>query len=133
MKLSFTDAKGRAKTFPLTTKTVIVGRSTEADLVVDNEKVSRMHFTLVLEEGTYFVKDLKSRNGTFLNGREIQHEPIRAGDKIRAGGITFFVDDEAEMGPTTAINLVEEEMQGGKGYHTIMRGIVEETNTRRRP
>ena len=83
---------GRVETFE--TSRVRVGRSPDNDLTFDADsarQVSRDHAEIYLDGERYFVKDLQSRNGTFVGGRRIdQPTPLNDGDTIQfaAGGPT---------------------------------------------
>lgn len=76
---------------PLERETVILGRALEADVRVNDAKVSRRHAVINLanesdkESAGYVLTDLNSRNGTFLNGEKITREVLRNGDKITIG------------------------------------------------
>ena len=76
---------------------VVIGRSREADVVLDNPAVSRRHARLVRDADGVVLTDLGSRNGTFRNGRRIVG-PVRVdpGDEIRIGK---FVLTGAVQGP----------------------------------
>src|SRR5436190_23360852 len=68
-----------------------VGRAPLNTLVVDSPKVSRLHSIIHLEDdGAFWLIDLGSSNGTFLNKRRI-HEPVRLHDKdeVDIGGKSF--------------------------------------------
>jgi pSer/pThr/pTyr-binding forkhead associated (FHA) protein len=70
---------------------LVVGR--EGHVRVPDEFLSRRHFEVVREEdGTVRVRDLGSRNGTFLNTLPAKNTKIAAGDEIRAGVNRFRVD-----------------------------------------
>lgn len=58
---------------------VIVGRSPEADVIVDFDDVSRNHAALWREGGTTNVRDLGSSNGTFVDGVRIGADPVPIG------------------------------------------------------
>ncbi len=63
-----------------------IGSSETADLVVTDGSVSRIHALLEWLGGSWFVQDLGSRNGTFVNGERVQvRRVVRAGDEIRLG------------------------------------------------
>jgi len=62
-----------------------VGKAPENDLVVSDETVSRTHFEIVRDAKGYLVRDLRSTNGTFLDGAEIKEAYIRSGSVIGAG------------------------------------------------
>lgn len=70
---------------------LIVGR--EGHVRVPDEFLSRRHFELLQDEdGTIRVRDLGSRNGTFLNTLPARDTKVRAGDEIRAGENTFRIE-----------------------------------------
>lgn len=51
--------------------TVTIGRTTEADIVLDNPSVSRIHAVVELESGENYITDISSTNGTWVNGQRI--------------------------------------------------------------
>ena len=61
--------KGRS--FALTGKKFSLGRSPENDIQVEGVSVSRKHAQLSQKEGKFFIKDLKSKNGIFINGNKM--------------------------------------------------------------
>jgi diguanylate cyclase (GGDEF)-like protein len=61
----------------------VIGRSPEANLVINDERVSRQHATIVCDDDEWRIKDGGSRNGTFLNEARIADEPLRDRDRIR--------------------------------------------------
>jgi len=65
-----------------------VGRST-ANIVVADPAMSATHFEVEVRGDDYFVHDLESSNGTFLNERSVRAAELSSGDVIRAGGTTF--------------------------------------------
>jgi hypothetical protein len=69
----------------LTTGRNVIGRGTEADIRLPDTGVSRKHVDVVLEGGTATVEDLGSTNGTLVNGRRINRQPLSDGDVIRIG------------------------------------------------
>lgn len=65
---------------------LIVGRSDICDIYIDDTKLSRQHFVIENDNGTFYVRDLQSRNGTMLNGIRINsRQRLSSGDKIMAG------------------------------------------------
>ena len=74
---------GRAH--PITSRSVVIGRSRECDLRVADGNASRRHAEVVQEGATYLVVDLGSTNGTELNGRRITREKLTDGDRITIG------------------------------------------------
>ncbi|MDD9947883.1 MAG: FHA domain-containing protein [Myxococcales bacterium] len=64
----------------------VVGRGLDADLVLDDESVSRRHASFRIDDGVPIVCDLRSRNGTRVNGRPIAGAvQLKAGDEISIG------------------------------------------------
>lgn len=75
--------------------TWVFGRSEDCDFVYPLPKASRRHFQIELHDGHYYIRDLGSTNGTYLNGRRIDAtERIFSGDVITMGGqdIVFTKD-----------------------------------------
>lgn len=76
---------------PLEREEVILGRALEADVRVNDTKVSRQHAKITTlkdpkgENDTYLLSDLESSNGTLLNGEPVKHETLQNGDKITIG------------------------------------------------
>lgn len=68
-----------------------VGRGT-VDLVLHDAEVSRRHLRFESRNGIVYVNDLKSRNGTFLNGRRVTEAiEVRDGDAVDAGTTRMVV------------------------------------------
>lgn len=65
-----------------------IGRAEDNDVVLDGPSVSRYHARVIPAEGRYFVADLASANGTFLNGERLRGESrwLNGGDTITVGG-----------------------------------------------
>ncbi|MFN7971190.1 MAG: FHA domain-containing protein [Acidobacteriota bacterium] len=69
---------------PLETSTVVIGRS-GADLNINDPDVSRRHASIEHAGGKLVIRDLKSTNGTYLNGARVEKEVLKDGDRIRLG------------------------------------------------
>jgi len=79
-------------TFRLTAGAVkTVGRATRADFVVDAALVSRLHCRITAGADTLEVVDLKSTNGTFVNGKRIEKAKLADGDTLRVGRVSLTV------------------------------------------
>ncbi|MDQ3042003.1 MAG: GGDEF domain-containing protein [Acidobacteriota bacterium] len=76
---------------PLEREEVILGRALEADVRINDTRVSRQHasinavFNRENETTDYILTDLNSRSGTLLNGQKINRETLQNGDKITVG------------------------------------------------
>jgi two-component system, cell cycle response regulator len=86
--LSGTTTVGRM--FKLDAKEMIMGRSSDADIWLDDEGVSRFHAKVVREGEQIRLVDLNSRNGTFCNGERVVSRLLRDGDKIQVGTTTIL-------------------------------------------
>ncbi|MDH5297822.1 MAG: FHA domain-containing protein [Desulfobulbaceae bacterium] len=75
------------KTFSITDgDRVTIGRGSDADVVIDNTAISRVHAALELQNGVYFISDLKSLNGTMVNGEKVTDMvPVSKNDTIEIG------------------------------------------------
>jgi len=63
--------------------TMIVGRDSKCDIIIDSKHISRKHCKLQIQGGVVRITDLNSANGTYLNGRKITEGYARAGDELR--------------------------------------------------
>ncbi|KIG12241.1 GGDEF/FHA domain protein [Enhygromyxa salina] len=70
----------------------VAGRSNDADLILADDTVSRKHARIYEARGTLWLRDLGSRNGTRVNGREVSHHRLRPGDRITIGASLLRVD-----------------------------------------
>src|SRR5947208_6870400 len=63
---------------------MVMGRHPSCQIVLDNAAVSRNHAQILESHGTYYLEDLRSRNGTLLNGKKIQgRTEVHEGYEIR--------------------------------------------------
>lgn len=65
----------------------VLGRSHTCDVVVPTPEVSRRHAQLELRGDQYWLVDLDSTNGTFVNGERVEESRVRPGDVIRLGSV----------------------------------------------
>jgi pSer/pThr/pTyr-binding forkhead associated (FHA) protein len=69
-----------------------VGRATGADFIVDAALVSRVHCRLTVRpNGELEVRDLKSTNGTFVNGARVETARLASGDRLQVGRLELIV------------------------------------------
>src|ERR1700685_4333494 len=62
-----------------------VGHKVDKDLVIADPRVSRDHAQIVMEEGDFFLVDLGSKHGTFVNGERIQRQKLERNDRLEFG------------------------------------------------
>jgi pSer/pThr/pTyr-binding forkhead associated (FHA) protein len=84
--------QGPERTFRLTDGSVkTVGRATRADFIVDAALVSRVHCRLAATRDAVEVEDLKSTNGTYVNGKRVKRANLASGDRLRVGRVEMTV------------------------------------------
>jgi DNA-binding winged helix-turn-helix (wHTH) protein len=79
-------------------ETLLIGRGTECDLVLPERQVSRQHLKIKQVDDQYWVEDLDSKNGTWVNGTQLKGErPLKDGDEIQIALAVkvAFVESEA--------------------------------------
>lgn len=89
--------------YPLENSQYVMGRHPDCDIVLESGSVSRQH-ARISKSGTHFVlEDLKSRNGTFVNGRLINESTkLLDGDALRICDIELNFHEEVESSALTA-------------------------------
>jgi len=68
---------------------VVIGRTDENDIAIDHRSVSRQHAKIVFDGTNYKVIDMKSANGTLVNGEEYAQADLKAGDQLELGHVLF--------------------------------------------
>jgi len=102
-------------------ESVIVGRSSKADLILADPFLSRQHARLFLRDDSWFLEDLGSRNTTLLNDRPLsQPTPVRPGDVIRLAESRVIVEGPDDAVPPPGDGLVGRADEGLPGS-TILR------------
>ncbi|MEZ6186882.1 MAG: diguanylate cyclase [Planctomycetota bacterium] len=100
---------GVPREFPLGDEPVTIGREPENEIQLDWPDVSRRHCRIEpLPQGGYRVLDLGSKNGSYLNGRQITAMALEFDDRVRLGeALVVYVDDETD--PHEALKRGSEE------------------------
>lgn len=79
---------------------MVIGRSSQADLLLDHPSVSRRHAELWQDEqGRWLLRDLNSRNGTTVNGATVGDRALQRGDRIGIGEVMLRFDPAAASVP----------------------------------
>jgi pSer/pThr/pTyr-binding forkhead associated (FHA) protein len=129
--LKFISGKYQGGEFPLRSdKEVVIGRSSDLDMVLVEDMVSRKHAKISLAQGKVTLQDLGSTNGTFVNGEKIKRTQLKAGDRILIG--TSILKLVAGMSSRTRdmdakqINEQLEEVAASQPTSGVMSGRIEE-------
>jgi pSer/pThr/pTyr-binding forkhead associated (FHA) protein len=78
------------KTFPLF-GSMTVGRSTECDICIPGDEVSRQHARLQVMPDGVAIEDLGSANGTFIAGKRVHQGMLKAGEELRLDTVRFLL------------------------------------------
>ena len=131
--LKFISGKYQGGEFPLKSdKQVVIGRSSELDMVLVEDMVSRKHAKISVGAGKITIEDLGSTNGTFVNGEKVQQSRLKEGDRILIGtSILKLVRqgaNEPELDEAQVKRRLEEVAanQSQKQTRTAMTGKLEE-------
>ena len=103
---------------------VFIGRSAECELVLNDKKISRKHAVLENVGGKYFLTDLNSVNGTFVNGKQItKRTEIKTSDEILIGFFALSIDGKAKNISNEvairAVNIQKSYVPGKIALHTM--------------
>lgn len=85
--------------WPLGQVSLSIGRRTDNHIVLPDTFASGRHAMIGYVNGRYFVEDLKSSNGTILNGQRISRAPLKNGDVIYIGSQRLEFQDETATVP----------------------------------
>jgi hypothetical protein len=73
------------ESFPLNAERMTIGRRPDSDIFLDDVTVSRDHALLVRRSGDYYLDDLGSLNGTYVNRHRIESHRLEDGDELQVG------------------------------------------------
>lgn len=103
---------------------ITIGRNSDCDIILDSDTVSRYHASVrILNDGTYSIKDLGSRNGTFINGKKVKGvTKILLTDKIYIGRHQLSLKGEAkDLSEELAITAIGIEKTYSNGVKALKR------------
>src|SRR6202050_4728663 len=84
--LRFISGKYQGGEFPIVPeKQIVVGRSSDLDMVLVEDMVSRKHARIAMQSDQIWIEDLGSTNGTFVNGEKIKRARLKEGDRVLIG------------------------------------------------
>lgn len=83
--LKWKSPDGGEQVYPLYAEEVLIGRKSDADIILANPYVSRHHAKLIKDKGGYSIVALESTQGTFVNRKRVRRQELSHGDRIRLG------------------------------------------------
>jgi pSer/pThr/pTyr-binding forkhead associated (FHA) protein len=132
VKITVQNGPDRGTIFEIKKEIVTLGRAKNSRIVIHDEKVSKEHCVIEKRKTGYFITDLSSRNGTFLNNKIIKAEAkLYSGDIIKVGStiLVFESKDQTKRaGLADVLQEIEEKEEKGKGYTTLLQEFVKEAD-----
>ncbi len=129
--LRFISGKYQGGEFPIRmNREIIIGRSSDLDMVLVEDMVSRRHAKITSTDAEVYIQDLGSTNGTFVNGEKISRSRLNEGDRILVGTSIMKVvgADERSFSQTEAEarRRLEAGAQRQSTAGRPMSGVIEE-------
>ena len=92
IELSIGNVEGEREIQQFSLSPIVIGRDPMCDYIVSNETVSSKHARVFFKKGQWWVEDLGSSNGTFLNEQPVEMKTVLTlGDRLRCGQIEIIV------------------------------------------
>jgi hypothetical protein len=124
--LSFIAGKDKGREFPLPPDLdLVIGRASDADLLLLDEKVSLNHTKISTKGGKIVITDLRSRSGTFVNGERVTTAELKKGDEILIGSSTLKLVAFIDTVPR-GLHMQEPREAGEGQHHALMSGSIQE-------
>ena len=92
------------KTLETDKETITIGRNDNSDIQINNLGASKKHAAITRQNGSYFIEDLNSTNGTLLNNEPITKAGLSGKDVITIGKHTLFVSIQKDRSATQAFS-----------------------------
>ena len=99
----------RGALFRLAEGEVTIGRQPSNHLCIGDVSVSRFHCVIKAEDGRYQIKDLKSHNGTLVNGNKVSECFLKPGDQIGIGDTVFEFLEDSTNSPELPVSISDRE------------------------
>jgi pSer/pThr/pTyr-binding forkhead associated (FHA) protein len=98
---------GSTATFSLPSTVTLIGRRQDCDLCIPLSVISRKHCELNTDQSKLMVRDLHSKNGTFVNGQRVEDSHLSPGDQLCLGPVTFIVQIDGIPAEIAGIKPIE--------------------------
>ena len=100
LQLRIKDGPGEGLVFALEKELMVMGRDASCDIQLPDQGVSRRHAEIYRVGKLFFIRDLGSRNGTFVNDERVDEELLREGDIIMMGATVLVLEESSGNVPT---------------------------------
>jgi len=99
VKLKLVKGPDAGKELKLPTPKCVIGRGEDCHLRPKSDAISRQHCVVYVKSGELMVRDLKSKNGTFVNGEQVTDDRVlKSGDTLQFGPLAFEVVIDHSLG-----------------------------------
>ncbi len=136
MCLVFKSGEANVTEYEIRTAEVVIGRSQSCDIVIEDKKSSRRNTAIRRDGLRFWIRDLDSVNGTFVNDERITERELNGDDRIRIGDTEFefkvfqvaYESREADF-PAVRTSTFSQTRASGQGFgqaigKTLTRGYV---------
>ena len=111
--------QGQAKTYELKLGDNFLGRLPECDIQIDSNMVSRKHARVYPQDGRFYIEDLNSGNGSFVNGQRITGPTLlKTDDRIKFGPILFRYEGDSSESSSSSKMAPVAAGAGAVTYHS---------------
>ncbi|HET6975066.1 MAG TPA: sigma 54-interacting transcriptional regulator [Pyrinomonadaceae bacterium] len=114
-RLAAVSGKLKGAVFAVNDEPLIVGRDTTAGLCIADASVSRRHSRIEKTDTGFFITDLESLNGTFVNDVPVKNRELEHGDRVRIGNVhfVFLTHDGEPASKSSDVTLDEAQVVSG--------------------
>ena len=114
--------------FPLSTTTVTMGRSVSNSIQIIDRKVSRKHAEIYFKDGDYYFHDMGSKNGSFINGKQVKKDTLlEDGFRVKVGETVLIYesdqDESSSLSDATSRSVkIVDNLEWGKPRRSVAAG-----------
>ena len=125
------NSKGRVVPLQPGNLPLTIGRDPENIIVLDHTAISRFHCRITCEKDQYFIQDLGSTNGTYLNGRRVTRDHLSPGDEVIIAHVAIVVEaSHSTIDSRPAMNVTVSIDAQPKKSSVTMSNTADDTGTR---
>lgn len=111
------EEKGVTSHIALTAKETSIGRAPDNNVMIKDEKASRHHCVIVREDDGFSLRDLNSRNGTFVNDQPVLEQELSFGETFRIGSacLAIYNEESSAFETQNAIDAIRQDTLPAEG------------------
>jgi len=106
--------------YPIGRGETVIGRHTDAGICLESQAVSRQHARVSTQDGQYFVEDMQSSNGTYINGKRIRERTaLKQEDTLQIGPYLFCLRPLTQGEPDDAELVIRDKVSADPSHFTL--------------